>query len=42
MLIGPHDVGYQIQHGDRDSDSNYTYFLDLTSKLYYGRTSAEA
>jgi hypothetical protein len=39
---GPRDVGYQIQQGDRDTDSNYTYFLDLTSKLYYGRTSAEA
>lgn len=42
MLIGPRDVGYQIQHGDSDADSNYNYFLDLTSRLYYGRTSAEA
>jgi hypothetical protein len=42
LMIGGRDIGYQIEHGLADNDSNYTYFLDTTSQLYYGRTSIEA
>ncbi len=42
LMIGGRNVGYQLEHGLADNDSNYTYFLDTTSQLYYGRTSAEA
>jgi len=42
LLIGSRDMSYKILHNDSSDDSNYNYFLDLTSQLYYGRTSAEA
>jgi hypothetical protein len=42
LRIGGRDIGYQLEHGIADNDSNYTYFLDTTSQLYYGRTSVDA
>jgi hypothetical protein len=42
LLIGSRDIGYAIQHESTGNDDKYNYFLDLTSQLYYGRTSPEA
>src|SRR4029453_992842 len=42
LMIGSRDMSYKILHNDSSDDSNYNYFLDLTSQLYYGKTSPEA
>ncbi len=42
LLIGSRDMSFKILHNDSGDDSNYNYFLDITSELYYGRTSPEA
>jgi hypothetical protein len=42
LLIGARDMGYAIQHESSGGDDKYSYFIDLTSQLYYGRTSPEA
>ncbi len=42
LMIGSRDMSFKILHNDSSDDSNYNYFLDLTSQLYYGRTSPEA
>ncbi len=41
LLIGSRDMSYKILHNDSSDDSNYNYFLDLTSQLYYGKASPE-
>jgi hypothetical protein len=38
--IGTKDIGEMIRLADGGNDSDYAYFLDVTSKLYYGRMSA--
>ena len=35
-------MSVKILHNDSSDDSNYNYFLDLTSQLYYGRTPPDA
>ncbi len=42
LLIGSRDMSFKILHNDSSDDSNYNYFLDLTSQLYYGRTPPDA
>jgi len=37
LRIGSSDVGQWIQFGS--ADDNYNYWLDMTSRLYYGRVS---
>jgi len=37
LRIGTSDVGQWIQYGSGDND--YNYWLDMTSRLYYGRVS---
>ena len=38
LVIGPYDVGsWLMMRGS--SDPNYSYFFDMTSKLYYGTVS---
>jgi hypothetical protein len=37
LRIGSSDVGQWIQYGSGDND--YNYWLDMTSRLYYGRVS---
>ena len=38
LVIGPYDVGsWLMMRGS--TDPNYSYFLDMTSKLYYGTVS---
>ena len=38
LVIGPYDVGsWLMMRGS--NDPNYSYFLDMTSKLYYGTVS---
>ena len=38
LVIGPYDVGSWLMMRGSD-DPNYSYFLDMTSKLYYGTVS---
>ena len=41
LVIGSSDVGdWLLNRGS--SDSNYSYFIDMTSRLYYGTVSADA
>lgn len=41
LLIGSSDVGdWLLNRGS--SDPNYSYFIDMTSRLYYGTVSADA
>jgi hypothetical protein len=40
MLIGDADVGEWIRRNEMGND-NYTYFFDLTSKLYYNRLTPD-
>ena len=42
LLIGSRDLTTQIARNESSDDSNYNYFLDLTSQLYYGKVSPEA
>jgi hypothetical protein len=38
LVIGPYDVGsWLMMRGS--TDPNYSYFLDMTSRLYYGAVS---
>ena len=38
LVIGPYDVGgWLMMHGS--DDSNYNYFFNMTSRLYYGSVS---
>ncbi|HVN34448.1 MAG TPA: hypothetical protein VMU96_04225 [Casimicrobiaceae bacterium] len=41
LMIGDANVGEWIQNGGAN-DFNYSYFLDMTSKLYYGNISPAA
>ena len=41
LVIGPYDVGsWLMMRGS--NDPNYSYFFDMTSKLYYGTVSQGA
>jgi hypothetical protein len=42
LLLGSQDMGYAIEHGAALGNDNYSYFLDMTSRLYYGRIDADA
>ncbi len=35
--LGEHEVGDWLRSGTSDSDSDYVYWLDQTSRLYYNR-----
>lgn len=37
--LGTHDVGEWLRTGSNDSDDEYVYWLDQTSRLYYQRIS---
>lgn len=37
MRIGDNDIGQSLQYGG--VNENYNYWLDMTSRLYYGRVS---
>ena len=41
LVIGSRDIGDALVRGGL-YDADYNYFFDLTSRLYYGRTSAAA
>jgi hypothetical protein len=41
LLIGQYDMTYHIERQGLDSQ-DYTYFFDLTSQLYFQRTSPQA
>jgi len=38
LMIGTYDMTYQLQH-EGLYDNNYNYFLDVTSQLYYQRST---
>jgi hypothetical protein len=40
LRIGPNDIGRWLRSSSGDND--YQYWLDMTSKLYYGRISPDA
>jgi hypothetical protein len=42
MMIGSRDMSEKILGNQSSDDSNYNYFLDLTSQLYYGKVSPDA
>lgn len=35
--LGEHELGEWLRSGTNDSDSDYVYWLDQTSRLYYNR-----
>jgi len=37
--LGDHELGEWLRSGTNDSDSDYVYWLDQTSRLYYNRVS---
>lgn len=37
--LGEHELGEWLRSGTNDSDSDYVYWLDQTSRLYYNRIS---
>ena len=39
LRIGSKDVGEMIRLSNAGNDTDYAYFLDVTSKLYYNRMS---
>jgi len=41
LVIGSRDVGQDIRQG-RGFGDDYAYFLDMTSRLYYGQITADA
>ena len=41
LMLGDANVSEWIRYGGAN-DFNYSYFLDMTSKLYYGNISADA
>jgi hypothetical protein len=42
LRLGTFDAGSAIQRGGMLGDADYAYFLDITSRLYYGRVSPDA
>jgi hypothetical protein len=42
LRIGTKDIGEMIRLSDGGNDSDYAYFLDVTSKLFYNRMSPAA
>ncbi len=42
LRIGSKDIGEMIRLGDAGNDSDYAFFLDVTSKLFYNRMSPAA
>jgi hypothetical protein len=38
LMVGEYDMTYRIQH-QGFNDDNYNYFLDVTSQLYYQRST---
>ena len=41
LVIGPYDVGSWLEMRGSNSQNNYTYFLSVTSRLYYGTMSPD-
>lgn len=41
LQIGNSDVGEMIKQ-DNGGDANYSYFMDITSRLYYNRVSQDS
>jgi hypothetical protein len=41
LMIGSNDVGEWLRYPN-SSDPNYLYFLDMTSRLYYGTVQRDA
>jgi hypothetical protein len=41
LLIGSRDMSEKILGNQSSDDSNYNYFLDLTSQLYYGKVAPD-
>ncbi|MGO4304492.1 MULTISPECIES: hypothetical protein [unclassified Cupriavidus] len=39
--LGTHQVGDWLRSGSNDSDSDYVFWLDQTSRLYYKRISVQ-
>jgi hypothetical protein len=42
LRIGTKEIGEMIRLSDAGNDTDYAYFLDVTSKLYYNRISPAA
>jgi hypothetical protein len=42
LIIGSSDVGDWLMNRGGSSDPNYPYFIDMTSRLYYGTVSKDA
>jgi hypothetical protein len=41
LMIGSNDIGEWLRYSN-SSDPNYLYFLDMTSRLYYGTVQRDA
>ena len=39
LMLGSHNIGQEIQFSHGIGDDSYDYFLDITSRLYYGQIS---
>jgi hypothetical protein len=39
LMLGSHNVGQEIQFSHGIGDDSYDYFLDITSRLYFGQIS---
>jgi hypothetical protein len=40
LVLGSHNVGQELLYSHGIGDDSYDYFLDITSRLYYGQISA--
>ena len=40
LMLGEHDVSTEIRYNRGINGDQYDYFVDVTSRLYYGQSSA--
>jgi hypothetical protein len=39
LMLGSHNIGQELLYSHGIGDDSYDYFLDITSRLYYGQIS---
>jgi hypothetical protein len=39
LMLGSHNIGQELMYSHGIGDDSYDYFLDITSRLYYGQIS---
>lgn len=39
LMLGSHNIGQEVLYSHGIGDDSYDYFLDITSRLYYGQIS---